>query len=229
MKYVKTMGLAALMAAALMSLIAAGTASATILCNVEPAEGSPGTKGTVCPLNKAYGGGTEIHAVLETGEHATFTEAGGKTYVTCEKSTLTTVTENEGSAIETVRLKNSVWTFEDCKNGTNSCTVTVVKLGTGEVHWTADSFHGTLTSSGTEITFLCKTLMGDVHCTYSTSSTDLGLLTGGVMSEGRATMDVASDKFGVVTTDWTFCPAEVKLDAKYEVTSPKPLYVAAHT
>jgi len=226
MKYVKILGLSALMTAALMSL--AGTASATVLCKEEPSSGIPATKGTVCPSGLAYQGGTEIHAVLEAGEHATFTEAGLKTYVTCEKSTLTTVTENEGTASETVRLKNSVWTFEDCKNGTNACTVTVVKLGTGEVHWTADSFHGTLTSSGTEITFLCKSIFGDIHCIYTTSNTDLGLLTGGVMAEAGATMDIASDKLGVVTTNET-CPTEVKLDAKYEVTSPKGLFVAAHT
>jgi len=226
MKYVKILGLSALMAAALMSL--AGTASATVLCAAEPANGNPATKGTVCPTNFAYISGAEIHAVLETGEHATFTEAGGKTYVTCKKSTLTTALEGEGSATETVKSKNSTWTFEDCTSGTEMCTVTVVKPGTLEVHWTTDSFHGTLTSSGTEITFECESIFGDIHCIYTTSSTDLGTLTGGVMTENRATIDVASANFGIVTTN-ELCPKEVKLDAKYEVTSPKPLYVAAHT
>jgi len=232
MKYVKILGLAALVTAALLSL--AGTASATVLCSVEPSNGTPSTIGTVCPAGFAYPGGTELHSVLETNEHATFTDQNGKAAITCTKSTIAATTENEGSAIETVRLKVGTLTFEDCTSpalGTDvACEVKVLKNGTLELHWTADSFHATITSSGTEITTDCpETLFGDVHCIYTTSSTDLGLLTGAaIQPESRGTLDIASAKLGITKTS-TWCPTEVKWDGKYEVTSPKTLWVAAHT
>jgi hypothetical protein len=56
MKYVKTLGLAALAAAALLALFGAGSASATQLTCTEPA----GTK-VFCPV------GAEIHSEAEGG------------------------------------------------------------------------------------------------------------------------------------------------------------------
>ena len=231
MKFVKRLGLAAVLAGAMMTIAGTGAASATILCSVEPAEGSPGTKGTVCPLNRAYGGGVEVHGVLEAGEHVTFTDEELNADVTCKKSTIAGTTEGEGSATETEGLKNIAWTFEECTSpffGGVACTVTLVKGGTIEVHWTADTFHGTLTSNEMELTTNCKTVFGDVHCLYKTAGTDLGLLTGGVLKEQKATIDIASAVLPQVATS-ALCPEETKLDAKYEVTAPKPLYVAAHT
>lgn len=64
MKYGKMLIFAATATVALVAVMGIGTASATVLCRVEPTEGSPATKGTVCPAGQAYPAGTEMHAVL---------------------------------------------------------------------------------------------------------------------------------------------------------------------
>ena len=230
MKYIKTLGLAAVLAAALMAVAGVGAASATILCAAEPANGNPATKGTVCPTNFAYAAGTEIHAVLDSGEHFKIWDDENNVDVTCKKSTMKGTTENEGSATTTVVGKFAALTFEECTNPAlgGNCTVTAVKNGTFEVHWIADTFNGTLTSNGMEITTLCKTLFGEIHCLYATATNDIGTITGGVMAEEKATIDVPKVTINVVTPEGG-CPIKAFLEAKYEITSPKPLYVAAHT
>src|SRR6478752_1498045 len=112
MKYAKTLGLAAVAAAALMVFLGASTASATVLCATEPVEGSPATKGTVCPANFAYPAGTEFHAVLDPG---TVSKTTSETFNSeCKKSTIKGKTENEGSATETVGITVEALTFEEC-------------------------------------------------------------------------------------------------------------------
>jgi len=97
MKYVKRLVLA-VMAAALMGFMGAGSASATVLCKT-PGFGSP--TGTTCPIAWAYFGGTEIHAVSE----GTVVLTTGKeiTESSCKRSTMTAFSENEGSSTETTR------------------------------------------------------------------------------------------------------------------------------
>jgi hypothetical protein len=217
MKYVKTLGLAAVMAMALMAFAGATTASATVLCGVEPTEGSPATKGTVCPAGQAYGSGTQVHVVLKPGTIGRFTTTF-KT-IECEETTATGATSNEGSASETVQGTVEVLTLGKC-----NCEVKVLKKGTMEVHWNADSFNGTLTSSGAELTVICSTILGNIHCIYVTENTNNGTLTGG----SPAFADVQEAEIPRLVTSG-FCAEKAKWDATYEVTSPTPLYVAAHT
>jgi hypothetical protein len=218
MKYVKMLGLAAVAAAALMAFVGASTASATVLCNVEPTEGSSNaTKGTVCPSGHAMEG-VAIHAVLDPGTGAAKLTTAFKN-IECNKSTVEGTTGAEGDATHTVSGTISTLTFEEC-----NCTVTVLKKGTLEVHWIADTFNGTLTSSGAEVTASCSTIFGTVHCIYATNATDLGVATGG----NPATMDIESADIPRLPTSG-LCDESANWDAKYEVTSPKPLYVAAHT
>jgi hypothetical protein len=215
MKYVKMLGLAAVAAAALMAFVGASSASATVLCKTVPAA-------NVCGAGWTYGAGTEIHAVNEG--NLVLTTGSEFTEITCKKGTVLGKTSNAGSATETVNgsieAKNLTW--EECSTPNGKCTVATVKGGTLEVHSTATSGNGTLTSNGAEITSSCASIFGTIHCLYVTENEDLGTVTGG----NPATMDIESTPINQLATSG-LCPSAPKWDAKYEVTSPKPLYVAA--
>jgi len=240
MKYVKMLGLAAAAVAALMAFVGASTASATVLCKVEGEKGATGLTGTTCPAEKAYPKGTEIHAVLDPGTGPAKLTTAFKN-IECEESTVSGKTSNEGSATETVTGSVEVLTFGKC-----NCEVNVIKKGTLEVHWInvldknengeviaeTGGHNGTLTSNGAEVTAQCNTIFGAVHCIYVTENTDLGTATAsGKNEKGEATpatMDIESANIPRLATSG-LCAETAKWDAKYEVTSPKPLYVAAHT
>jgi len=221
MKYVKMLGLAAVVAAALMAFAGSSTASATVLCS-EPGTGSP--TGTTCPAGKAYGAGVEIHAVSEG--NLVLTTGSEFTGFTCRKSTMKGFTNNEGSATETVTAsiegKNLTW--EECSTPNGACTLTSVKGGELEIHWIEGSHNGTLTSIGAEITESCASIFGKIHCIFVFADEDIGTVTGG----NSATIDIESTPVNLIATSG-LCSKEPKLDAKYEITTPKPFYVTGHT
>jgi hypothetical protein len=233
MKYVKMLGLAAVAAAALMAFVGASTASATVLCKT-PGTGTP--TGTTCPANQAYPAGTEIHAVSEG--NLVLTTGSEFTEITCKKGTVKGKTSNEGSATETVSGAAETITWEECSTPNGACTVTTLKPGTLEVHWiegvdknekgevtaVTGSHNGTLTSNGAEITSSCASIFGNIHCIYKAAEEDLGTVTGG----NPATADFESTPVNIIATSG-LCPSGPKWDAKYEITSPNPLYVAGHT
>lgn len=205
MKAPKILGLVAVAAMALTALIGAGTASATALCKNNAST-------TAC--SETYGSGTEFNASLSSGTEFV-TES---LTVKCLKSSLVGKTSNAGSSSETVKGTVETLTFEECGNH----TVTVLKKGSLETHHISSTDNGTVTSSGAEITFLTHTfLLGTIHCIYATESTDLGTLTGG----NPAKLSVEAEVAGVTTS--AFCSEKATWTAEYEVTSPKPLYVAA--
>jgi hypothetical protein len=214
MKYVKMLGLAAVAAAALMAFVGASTASATVLCKT-PASPQPGeTTGTICPGGWAYGANTAIHAVnIGTVK----LDTSFKT-IECTGSTLGGETNaEEGSPLTG---PEGTLTFTGC-----NCTVTVLKAGTVAIEWIPDTHNGTVTSTGNETTTSCKTIFGTVHCIYVTSATHVGTLTGGnpATLSASATIPVDAEHSNGL------CPQESKWTASYEVTTPKPLYVASHT
>lgn len=211
MKYLKMLGLAAVAAAALMAFVGSSTASATVLCKV-PGTGT--TTGTTCPAGEAYPSGTTVKAQLVAGTVAKLTTSF-KT-VECKKST----TEGATSAEEATQLTGpeGTLTFSEC-----NCEVVVLHAGTVSTEWLAGTHNGTQRSSGSETTTTCSTLFGNVHCIYTTSNTDLGTLTGG----NPAKLD-ASAEVGRLTTN-AACAEKALWEAEYEVTTPKPLYVAGHT
>jgi hypothetical protein len=97
-----------------------------------------------------------------------------------------------------------------------------LKPGTFEIHWITESTNGTVTSSGTEVTTICKVLGIPIHCTYVTSNTDLGTLTGG--SPAKLSISNAEIPVDVENSDG-ICPEEAKWTATYEVASPESLFV----
>jgi hypothetical protein len=217
MKYVKMLGLAAVAAAALMAFVGASTASATVLCKNN-------SNTTTC--SEKYGVGTEIHAVLDAGNVAKLTTSFKN--IECTESTVAGKIENAGSSTTTVSGNITVTEPEPGKTvpeltfGGCNCTVAVLKAGSLEIHQIAGTDNGTLTSSNAEVTASCSTIFGTVHCIYATNATDLGTLTGG----NPATLDIESQNIPRLTTN-ALCDESANWDAKYEVTSPKPLFVAA--
>jgi hypothetical protein len=214
MKYVKMLVLAVAAAAALAAFIGGSMASATVLCS-EPGTGSP--TGTTCPANKAYVTGTEIHAILDPGTKSVTTTSFLN--IECTSSTLAGKTGGEGSATETVSITLETVTFGGC-----NCPVTILEKGTLEIHWIEGSHNGTVTSTGLEETVNCSTIFGTVHCIVRTGATDLGTLTGG----NPATLDITSADIPRTSTN-ALCDETYNWDAKYEITTPRPLFVSGHT
>ena len=218
MQYVKILGLTAVGVVAILIIAGGSSASATVLCKTTPEEGSPATKGTVCASSWAHPAGTTIHGVNSgvVAWHTSF-----KT-IECKKSTIQLKTENEGSASETVKGPVEVLTFEEC-----NCEVKVLKNGTLEIHWISDTFNGTLTGSGQEITVICNTIFGNVHCIYVTSNQHMGEIAGSVKHDLDATIN-GNVSFARVSTN-ALCDEEALWTVTYDLKSPKPLWIAGHT
>jgi hypothetical protein len=222
MKYVKILGLVVVAAAALMVFIGASTASATVLCKT-PGTGTP--VGTTCPGNQAYPAGTEIHMISES--NVVLTTGSEFTEITCKSGTLKGTLENEGSATETVKgdsASASDLSWGECSTPNGKCTVTTVAAGTLEVHWIEGSHNGTVTVSNLQVTSNCASIFGTIHCIFVPETGHFGVLTGGA----PATLDIEEAPFKPVATS-SLCPETPKLDAKYLVTTPNPLYVTGHT
>jgi hypothetical protein len=202
MKYLKMFGLVAMAATALMAFVGAGTASATVLC-----KNNLNTK--VC--SERYPTGTKIEGKLVgTGK----LETSFKT-IECNKGSASGTLEKEGGSTSTPFGAGSP-TLEEC-----NCEVKFIKNGTLEIHWIEGTDNGTLTSSGGEATVSCSTIFGNVHCIYVSNNTDAGVLTGG----NPATEEAALEAPRLATNG--LCSEKALLKGKYEVTSPKPLFIAA--
>lgn len=214
MKYVKTLGVAALAAAALLAFVGASSASATVFCKAKPSE-PPTTTGTTCPANQAYTAGTTTHEVNKEPVHLTTAFQN----IECNHSIIEVEIENEGGAMEAVKGPVKKLTFEEC-----NCSVTVLKGGTQEFRWEADSFNARITSTGGEVTVLCNTIFGKEHCIYTTNVTEVGKATGGE----EAKVDIEGNEVLRLPTS-ELCSEEGNWHGTYKVESPKPLYFADHT
>jgi hypothetical protein len=211
MRSLKMLGFAAVAAAALMAFVGASSASATVLCKVE---GTGATTGTICPSGSAYGAKTAVSAQLVAGTVAKL-ETAFKT-IECKKST----TSGETSAEEAAEITGpeGTLTFTEC-----NCEIKVLHAGTVSTGWISGTHNGTQKSTGNETTSQCSTIFGNVHCIYKTNATDLGTLTGG----NPAKLD-ANASIPRLATDG-LCAEKAVWHAEYEVTAPKPLFIAGGT
>lgn len=212
MKYAKRLGLSVLLSAALMALVGASSASATVLCKVA-GTGSP--TGTTCPSGQAYGAGTEIYMV-NVGR---ISFDGEFFNIECEVSTIKGKTESEGGATETVKFRLETFAFTNC----GATTYTTLKAGELEIHWISGTNNGTLTGNGQEFTATTSTIFGSIHCIFTVENQSLGEVTGGNPATFKSNARLKS-----LTTN-SLCPEEGAWTASYEITTPKPLYVAGHT
>lgn len=133
MKFLKTLGLAAIAAAALMAFAGAGTASATVLCS----------SATVpCPESQKFPVKTRLEFTLAPGTSLTWVN-NGNTLETCTEMVLKTDITNAGSATTTVTGENNALQFNQCVHP-NGFT----KLGGLEIHNISGTSNGTVTASG---------------------------------------------------------------------------------
>jgi hypothetical protein len=212
MKHAKYRGLIVVAATALTTFVGVSSVSATVLCKVE---GIGPPTGTTCPSGQAYGGGTEIHMVNK-GRIA----FDGETFnIECEVATIKGKTANEGSGTETVKVNLELFSFTIC----GPTTYATLKPGELEIHWIEGTHNGTLTGNGQEITTVTSTIFGNIHCIFSVTNQSLGDVTGG----NPATF-TSNAKIKRLPTN-SLCPSEGAWTASYEITTPKPLFIAGHT
>lgn len=202
MKYVKQLSLLIFGAIVLGALAGVTTATATVLCknnlNTEK-------------CSERYPVGTEFKTTLV--EPAVMT-AGFKN-VECRKATGEGKLESEGSSTTTPWGKGT-GTYSEC-----NCEVKVLSTGTLEVHHIAGTDNGTVTFNGSTVTVSCNTIFGAVHCLYVTEHTDTGTLESG--SPAIANFNAAIPQ--EVTSG--LCSETAVLHARFEISTPNPLYVAA--
>ena len=190
MKYL-WMGLAAVSAI----LIGVSTASATTLT-------SP--NGAVVPA------GNQITLSLENS----LLFRAGFTSLTCTQSSIAVNTENTGGSSETVRGPVESLTYSNC-----NATVHVLKKGSLEFHVIGGGPNGTVTSTGTEVTYASL----GTSCTYGTANTPIGTLTGSKNTGSGATLDIKVNLFK--TAGGFLCASPAAMEGSYVVTKPEYLDV----
>lgn len=187
----------------MLAVAAVAAASVLVIAGLLGAAGaSPST------ADKTVEPGITIQASLVAGTKSKLATFYGN--VECGKSTIDAKTAIVG---EEVRAAVQALDFEEC-----NCEVKVLAKGTLELQRVGDS--ASVKSTGTEVTTLCSTVAGNVHCVYVTEAIDLGKLEGG----DPATIKIPSATIPRLATD-PRCDRGAKWDAEYEVTSPKPLYI----
>lgn len=203
MNYLKTLGLAVCVGLAAAVVLAAGTASATVLC-----------KTTSNPCASPYNEKTLIHAVLKSKTLATFT-SGGVVRVTCEESTFQGETKNKGSLGVDVELPLATLTFGKCDK-----TTTVVKAGSLKFRF-KEKGSGTVRSAGLELSLEITGL----PCVYGTATeTEIGTITEPASDTSDTFIDVNVNLPKISGSG--FCPSSITWTSEYTVTSPVPLYLA---
>lgn len=203
MKPVKILGLAIFAACVVTAVAGAATAAAEqVIC-----------KNSTVPCTSLYPNGTKISAQLATGTVATLT---GTPEMTCKKSTMTGVIEDNTSPPPVGHGEFTSVTFSECHTGSGTaCTVKAVNLSytfTAETHGlllTATAGKG---NPGTIVE--CGSF---INCTFTTAA-----LTLDVKSGDPAHLTASND---TMEASGFLCPSSAKWDATYVVTVPRPFYV----
>jgi hypothetical protein len=197
MRYIKVLGLAA-MAMALMAFVGASVASATTLDNGK---------------GEMLSAGSSLDASLVGSAELTNT-AGTQVLDTCTTGTIEGVTENTGSATETVKgevsPENLTWA---------NCTATTDTTGGGtlEIHWT-EGHNGTVTGT----TFTVTVNIAGVTCSYGLSNTDTMVHVGTLIGSDTEPT-IAINTSVPLRAGGFLCPPSAKWKATYRVTTPTGL------
>ena len=198
MKYVKTLGLAAIAAMALMAFLGTAGASATVIeCETQPPKA-----------------GCEIVLSIKIGGSASLVNTSNEELDTCTSSTVKGVVTNAGSSTTTATGSVEELTWGSCTFSTK--TITAGKL---EVHHISGSENGTVTADGTFEITINTVFFGS--CIYGvTSGTDIGVLTAG--APGSFDANAVAEKF---SGSAFACPSTSKWTATYGVTKPKHIQI----
>lgn len=161
------------------------------------------------------GAGTEL--VLTLSGSTTFQSTGGEVLNTCTGSELRGKTSNAGGPSDTVRGAFTKLVFV----GTCINPITVVETGELEFHY-INSQNALITTKGFRVKWVFTPFGGE--CTYTGGTGVLmGTLTGSTSEAAEADVETVLSK-----VEGSFlCPSDVKWNAKYIFTSPKPLHVTA--
>lgn len=206
MKYIKTLGLAAVAITALLAVAAVGSASATVLCKK--------TENPCAEVNK-WKTGTFADGSLASSTTGKMTDTSGNTLATCGEATISgTVEGSSGSATETPTAHG---TKENVRWGKCTFPMTTTHEGWVEVHHIAGTDNGTVTAKEFETTVNLGVLGSCVY-TYGTG-TDVGTLNGGI-SPTLTVNEVLHRASGAA------CPETVRIQGTLVLTEPKePVYV----
>jgi hypothetical protein len=204
MRHVKGLCFAFLAIAALIAGTCSGTASASILCSTET---SPCT-GTV------YGSGTTIKAKLKAGTTAKLTSSFGT--ITCKSSTLSGKTTN-GEGHMTI-TEMSTGSCTDSLGG--NCTETATNLpwtGRWETHWWGGGYWKYSEDGKGEP-------KRDYECPATGFKCEFGSAEFALEVNG-GNPAIAIAKGVPLKGSGISCPSEAFLDAEWEITEPKPLFL----
>lgn len=167
-----------------------------------------------CPTASTYPSGTTIEATLKS---ATKFRLEGTVNENCTGSTLSgKTTSGSGSGVSIEVTKITMSGCEPCASGEvqNLPIPGNVEAG-GSGNGT-----GSLRSSGNKLKFKLTSCSFGGSCTYSTSELGLSI-------EGGNPATLSTNKSPLTREEGSefFCGSSAKLNASYEITTPKPLYV----
>jgi hypothetical protein len=195
---------ATLAALATVACVGAGSASATVLCNVP----SP------CEVTATYPAETTVKASLEEGTESVLSSSLGN--VKCTASSAEGKTTKESG--EPLPGEITALSFSGCKFGETSCTVTTKNLPYAASVKATSGDNGTLTvengGSGTPSVFVeCK---GAISCTYAVPALE---------AKGGAPAKLIAKEVTLTKLEGLLCPKTSTWSATYVVSAPKPVYV----
>jgi hypothetical protein len=199
MRYLKVLGLVAV-AAALMGIAGAGTASATVACKVTE---------TPCAASNEWELGTFGLASLKAGTSAVMKTTGGEVVITCNGGHVSGTLQNKGGPTETMHQagSSSNIVYEGCTK-----TMDTIKGGEVELHHIAGTDNATVTIKGFETTVLTV----GVTCIYTYGAgIDAGVITGGT----KPSMDVSA-VLPKTSGSSFLCPATVTGQFEGTLTEP---------
>jgi hypothetical protein len=207
MKYLRILGFTAIAALAL----AAGSASATVLCS---------TATSPCTGTK-YGSGTTIQEAIRKGTKTTIVT--NIATISCGQVMRHGKVTSSGEVGSTATGETTSVTTSDCSTPSGTgCTVTSTKgPWPWEIHYNGLTPNGTQTvkkGSGEAYGFMmmCGAL---INCKFTSTQVSSGV-TGGAPG-------IVVIKNLALEREGGFCPASATLNAEFEVAAPNPLYVAA--
>jgi len=198
MKFMKSLGVLALSAIAL--LVLASSASATTLTS---------------PSGTTLGVGAEAKA-SSVGEVI----LDGTVNVKCKKSTGEGPIQNAGGASTTVKFHIWIFVWSEC--GAN--TVVFVAHGTLIFHWIKPHLALVTWGGGYRITVLTHNILGTIHCIYVPNESELGTFKGSSETGSTATLEINSVPVPRESTDFG-CGSTSELTGEYTFTSPDYLDV----
>jgi hypothetical protein len=202
MKHLKMLGLATLTAMALIAVVGAASASATVLC-----------KTSTNPCTEDYPAGTEFNAATEAARSVLF-KGGGVAVNTCTEAKISGKTTNTGGLGSPVVVSLSSFVWGGCTK-----TTEVIKAGPMEIYYAKSEIGaiGTVTMKEFE--------WKEGSCTYGWTNQDIGQITGSATEGGSKAKLYVDATYPLVAGGFP-CPMTATWADIYVISTPNPLNFA---